>query len=44
MTQEQPVSYLEPTQGAGRTFVTRQLKGNIVMLNLLRFREFADYS
>ena len=44
MSQEQPVSYLEPTQDAGRAFVTRQLKGNIVMLNLLRFRKVADYS
>jgi hypothetical protein len=44
MNSEQPVSYLEPTQDAGRKFVMRQLKGNIVMLNLLRFRELADYS
>ncbi|MCA0458933.1 MAG: DUF1330 domain-containing protein [Chloroflexi bacterium] len=36
--------YLEPTQTAGRDFVMRQLKGNVVMLNLLRFREMADYS
>lgn len=36
--------YLEPTQASGRAFVMRQLKGNIVMLNLLRFRATADYS
>lgn len=36
--------YLMPTQEAGRKFVTRQIQGNIVMLNLLRFRETADYS
>lgn len=37
-------TYLMPTQEAGRRFVTRQIQGNIVMLNLLRFRETADYS
>lgn len=36
--------YLEPTQAAGRDFVMRQIKGNVVMLNLLRFRKTADYS
>ena len=36
--------YLEPTQESGRAFVTRQIVGNIVMLNLLRFRTIADYS
>ncbi len=36
--------YLMPTQEAGRKFVTRQIQGNVVMLNLLRFRETADYS
>lgn len=36
--------YLEPTQAAGRDFVMRQIKGNVVMLNLLRFRETANYS
>ncbi len=39
-----PVDYLEPTQEAGRAFVMRQMQGPIVMLNLLRFRETADYS
>jgi hypothetical protein len=38
------VRYLEPTQDAGRAFVTRQIAGPVVMLNLLRFRETADYS
>jgi hypothetical protein len=41
---EQHTRYLEPTQDAGRAFVMRQLKGQIVMLNLLRFREVADYA
>jgi uncharacterized protein (DUF1330 family) len=36
--------YLEPTQESGRAFVLRGITGEIVMLNLLRFREVADYS
>ncbi|MDT3380906.1 DUF1330 domain-containing protein [Labrys portucalensis] len=36
--------FLSPTQEAGRAFVTRGLSGPITMLNLLRFREVADYS
>jgi len=36
--------HLEPTQAAGRAFVSRQIAGEVVMLNLLRFREYADYS
>lgn len=37
-------NYLMPTQEAGRKFVMRQIQGSVVMLNLLRFRETADYS
>lgn len=37
-------AYLQPTQESGRAFVLRQARGEIVMLNLLRFREVADYS
>ena len=37
-------NYLMPTQEAGREFVMRQIKGSVVMLNLIRFREIADYS
>jgi len=37
-------NYIEPSQAAGRAFVMRQIDGSIVMLNLLRFREVADYS
>src|SRR5271165_4390461 len=37
-------NYLAPTQESGRAFVGRRMKGEIVMLNLLRFREMADYS
>jgi len=37
-------SYLEPTQEAGRAFVMRGMQGRVVMLNLLRYRETADYT
>lgn len=37
-------TYLEPNQEAGRAFLVRRLQGSVVMLNLLRFREVADYS
>lgn len=37
-------SYLEPTQESGRAFVSRGIAGPVVMLNLLRFRDVADYS
>jgi hypothetical protein len=36
--------YLEPTQEAGRALMTRAIEGPVVMLNLLRFRDIADYS
>jgi uncharacterized protein (DUF1330 family) len=36
--------YLQPAPEAGRDFIMRQIKGNIVMLNLLRFRDIADYA
>ncbi|HKT26716.1 DUF1330 domain-containing protein [Dyella sp.] len=36
--------YLEPTWEAGHAFAARQIDGCIVMLNLLRFRDVADYS
>ena len=37
-------NYLEPTWEAGRAFMARQLQGSVAMLNLLRFRDVADYS
>jgi len=37
-------AYLEPTQDSGRAFVMRGIQGEVVMLNLLRFRKVADYS
>ncbi|GEM_PF-61110 len=38
------IRYLEPTQLAGMRFMQRGIEGSIVMLNLLRFRDVADYS
>jgi len=37
-------NYVEPTEESGRAFVMRRMTGEIVMLNLLRFRKVADYS
>lgn len=37
-------SYLDATQEAGRAFYQRGISGPVVMLNLLRFRDTADYS
>ena len=36
--------YLEPTQESGVELFARNISGEVVMLNLLRFREVADYS
>lgn len=36
--------YLEVTQEAGAAFFSKGITGPIVMLNLLRFKEVADYS
>jgi hypothetical protein len=36
--------YIDPTQENGRAFMMRGITGPVVMLNLLRFREAADYS
>lgn len=40
----QPERHLEPTQEAGRALMMRGIEGPVVMLNLLRFRQTADYS
>ncbi len=37
-------SYFEPNPVSGRAFVRRAIAGEVVMLNLVRFRERADYS
>jgi hypothetical protein len=44
MTVPEPVHYLAPSRAAGRDFVQRDIQGNFTMLNMLRFREVADYS
>jgi virulence-associated protein VagC len=44
MTSEIRSPYLEPTQESGRDFLMRGIEGEVVMLNLLRFRDVADYS
>jgi hypothetical protein len=36
--------HIEPTIEAGRALMMRAIKGPVVMLNLLRFREVADYA
>tara|TARA_R110001592_G_scaffold20023_1_gene81775 strand:- start:51 stop:473 length:423 start_codon:yes stop_codon:yes gene_type:complete len=36
--------YLEPTQEAGAKLFSKQLEGEIYMLNLLRFKDTADYT
>jgi hypothetical protein len=36
--------YLNVIEEAGRTFFMRNIDGPVVMLNLLRFRNVADYS
>ncbi len=37
-------AYFEPTQESAHALIARGIKGPVVMLNLLRFREVADYS
>ncbi|MFK8162818.1 MAG: hypothetical protein AB8H12_10185 [Lewinella sp.] len=37
-------TYLDTTQESGRNFYLNEMSGHIVMLNLLRFCEVADYS
>lgn len=36
--------FLEPTQESGAAIFSRNISGEVVMLNLLRFRDVADYS
>jgi uncharacterized protein (DUF1330 family) len=44
MTNDAAQTYLDPSQEAGRAFFMRNISGGIVMLNLLRFRDTANYS
>jgi uncharacterized protein (DUF1330 family) len=36
--------FLEPTQESGAALFSRNIAGEVLMLNLLRFRDIADYS
>jgi hypothetical protein len=44
MTVPGTIHHLKPSESAGRLFVQRGIEGCVIMLNLLRFRSFADYS
>ena len=37
-------TYLEPTHESALSLFSQDIRGEVVMLNLLRFREIADYS
>ncbi len=39
-----PVPYFDPTPESAQSLIARSIDGPITMLNLLRFREVADYS
>jgi hypothetical protein len=43
MTTER-ITYLQPTEAAGRALFRRAIEGEVIMLNLLRLRTLADYS
>ncbi|NND06382.1 MAG: DUF1330 domain-containing protein [Saprospiraceae bacterium] len=38
------LGFLDATQEAGKAFYRRQIEGSVVMMNLLKFRQIADYS
>ena len=44
MTTDSIARYLAPSDDAARAFFSRPPSGPVVMLNLLRFRPWADYS
>jgi hypothetical protein len=44
MTATDRVLYLAPTMKAARALFDRSIQGEVLMLNLLRLREIADYS
>jgi len=37
-------TYIEPTKEAGAELFSRNVEGEMVMLNMLKFRDIADYS
>jgi hypothetical protein len=38
------IKYLEPTQESGARLFSKNIQGEVTMLNLLKFRKIADYS
>ena len=44
MTPIEPRPYLEPTRESGRALALRPIEGALIMFNLLRFRDVADYA
>ena len=44
MTNDSNQRHFEPSESAAREYFSRALSGPVVMLNLLRFRAWADYS
>ncbi|ASZ13249.1 DUF1330 domain-containing protein [Chitinophaga sp. MD30] len=44
MTNKMEQTYLMPSQESGRDFIARKIPGNVIMLNLLRFRKWANYT
>jgi hypothetical protein len=44
MNKNKNKTYLEPTQESGRALMEHGISGSVIMLNLLRFRDIADYS
>ena len=44
MTAAAARTYLDVTEESGRRFFTRENKGSVVMLNMLRFQATAEYS
>lgn len=44
MTEFEFIRYIERSQRAGMRFMQRGIEGSIIMLNMLRFREIADYT
>jgi len=39
-----PKKFIAPTQEAGAELFSRQIDGEVIMLNLLKFKDIADYS
>jgi hypothetical protein len=44
MAAQDTICYVEPSQDAGRRFMQSGIRGRVIMPNLLRFRDVADYT